>query len=175
MRRIVVVFSSTITALVLLMAWPTSTNRGGTSLASLAGAGSGAGARLIGATLAVGLAALFALPLVACFGAVFATLLVAAFFEAGAAVCLAVLFLAGVPPFFAAAVATGFFAGLRWRDSPSPTGQASPKRWGSSPVGRRRPELLRPRRPLLTGADAVVAFKTEFVPSETAAAEADEA
>ena len=43
MRRIVVVFSSTITALVLLMAWPTSTNRGGTSLASLAGAGSGSG------------------------------------------------------------------------------------------------------------------------------------
>ncbi len=44
MRRIVVVFSSTITALVLLMAWPTSTNRGGTSLASLAGsAGSGTG------------------------------------------------------------------------------------------------------------------------------------
>ncbi|MCR6492450.1 FMN-binding protein [Cellulomonas sp. P24] len=46
MRRIVVVFSSTITALVLLMAWPTSTNRGGASLASLAsgsGAGSGSG------------------------------------------------------------------------------------------------------------------------------------
>jgi uncharacterized protein with FMN-binding domain len=44
MRRIVVVFSSTITALVLLMAWPTSTNRGGTSLASLAsGSGSGSG------------------------------------------------------------------------------------------------------------------------------------
>ncbi|MHB1490875.1 FMN-binding domain protein [mine drainage metagenome] len=42
MRRIVIVFSSTITALVLLMAWPTSTNRGGTSLASLAG-GSGSG------------------------------------------------------------------------------------------------------------------------------------
>ena len=45
MRRIVIVFSSTITALVLLMAWPTSTNRGGTSLASLAnGAASGTGA-----------------------------------------------------------------------------------------------------------------------------------
>lgn len=44
MRRIVVVFSSTITALVLLMAWPTSTNRGGASLASLAsGSGSGSG------------------------------------------------------------------------------------------------------------------------------------
>lgn len=51
MRRIVVVFSSTITALVLLMAWPTSTNRGGTSLASLAnGAASGTGAAAAAAT-----------------------------------------------------------------------------------------------------------------------------
>ena len=51
MRRIVIVFSSTITALVLLMAWPTSTNRGGTSLASLAnGAASGTGAAAAAAT-----------------------------------------------------------------------------------------------------------------------------